>query len=108
MEKLEYPYILVRREKEFTWYKRNALKVLWAKAKHNNSILHFENGEVLISSLTLKEFHPYVWKSGLFRRWHHSYLLRRDAIKDCCWLFAIMNNGEQVPVNRKGYHKTKS
>ena len=108
MEKLEYPFIWVRREKEFTWYRRNALKTLWAQASHNNSILHFDNGEILISALTLTEFDNYVWSSALFRRWHKSFLVRRPDIVDCCWRYAILENGEHVPLNKPGYHKTKN
>ena len=108
METLDYPFIWVRKEKEFTWYKRNALKTLWAQASHNNCILHFENGEIFIASLSLKEFHQHVWPSALFRRWHFSFLVRRPDIADCRWKYAILRNGEQVPLSEKGYTKAKS
>ena len=86
---------------------RDAETVLFAEAQGQNTHLVFDNKEVFDYPHRLKKLEDMLVSSGKFSRLHRSFLVRKDAIADCCWLMAIMYTGDMIPLSRESYQVVK-
>jgi two-component system LytT family response regulator len=78
--------------------------IIYLKADSNYTLFYLQNGQVFISSKTLKQTHL-EHQFNLFLRVHKSYLLNPDFIdsilKDSNKLTIILKNGTKINVSRR-------
>lgn len=78
--------------------------IIYLKADSNYTLFYLQNGQVFISSKTLKQTHL-EHRFSLFLRVHKSYLLNPDFIdsisKDSNKLTIILKNGTKINVSRR-------
>ena len=101
------PLRLRKSKSSYTFVERDAEKVLFAEAQGQTTRLVFDNKEVFDYPHRLKQFEALVASSGKFLRVHRSFLVRKDAIVDHCWLMAFLFTGDMVPLNRESFQIVK-
>ena len=78
--------------------------IIYLKADSNYTICYLQNGQLFISSKTLKQTHL-EYRFVLFLRVHKSYLLNPEFIdyilKESNKLTIILKNGTKVNVSRR-------
>lgn len=98
---MSYPLKVRKDAKDFHRVTKDALKVIWAKAKKWKCRLIFEDKARYYCNWKLKKFYIYILSSGLFIRVHDSHVARKDAIVDYHSGLAVLCNGKEIPVSRK-------
>lgn len=104
---MDYPLRLRKDQHSFHRVTKDALKVIWAKAKGWKCRLIFEDGVKYYYNYKLKKFYQYIFPSGLFIRLHDSHVARKDAIVDYRYGLAILCNGKIIPVSRSMQQEVK-
>jgi len=98
---MPYPVKVRKDPKEFHRVTKDALKIIWAKAKGWRCRFIFEDKTRYYWGDKLKKFYAYVLASGLFIRLHDSHVARIDALADYRAGFAVLCTGKEIPVSRK-------
>src|SRR3990172_9068767 len=98
---MDYPVKVRKDMKDFHRDTKDALKIIWAKAKGWRCRFIFEDKRRYYWGHKLKKFYAYILSSGLFIRLHDSHVARMDAIVDYRAGVAVLCTGKEIPVSRK-------